>query len=259
MQVYLAVTPSEAQRAVRFRRPLAHVAYSIGESSTLLRQNLLLTTRGGVLSVTDYGAPPISRPDLLSAAAIRECGRRNYEGVLLDFESPPTPDREAFARELAKRLAPRPLYVPECYRETDGAVMLLCTAVSGGNFAQYLQEAAEGRGGPGRLALDVQRLRMDFSLPARSGEGRPLTEKAFQSLLDQETPAVFFSQDLCARYFTYTRDGVTHFVLFDDADTLQQKLRLGASMGFAAAFLMYPEVQDLLPQLFPPPAARART
>ena len=41
MQVYLAVTPSEAQRAVRFRRPLAHVAYSIGESSTLLRQNLL--------------------------------------------------------------------------------------------------------------------------------------------------------------------------------------------------------------------------
>ena len=104
MQVYLAVTPSEAQRAVRFRRPLAHVAYSIGESSTLLRQNLLLTTRGGVLSVTDYGAPPISRPDLLSAAAIRECGRRNYEGVLLDFESPPTPDREAFARELADEI-----------------------------------------------------------------------------------------------------------------------------------------------------------
>ena len=30
-----------------------------------------------------------------------------------------------------------------------------------------------------------------------------------------------------------------------------QKLRTGGNMGFAAAFLMYPEVQDLLPKLFP--------
>ena len=70
-------------------------------------------------------------------------------------------------------------------------------------------------------------------------------------LLDRESPSVFFSQDLCARYFTYARDGETHFVLFDDADTLSQKLRTGGNMGFAAAFLMYPEVQDLLPKLFP--------
>ena len=72
-----------------------------------------------------------------------------------------------------------------------------------------------------------------------------------QDLLDRESPSVFFSQDLCARYFTYARDGETHFVLFDDADTLSQKLRTGGNMGFAAAFLMYPEVQDLLPKLFP--------
>ena len=74
---------------------------------------------------------------------------------------------------------------------------------------------------------------------------------ALQDLLDRESPSVFFSQDLCARYFTYARDGETHFVLFDDADTLSQKLRTGGNMGFAAAFLMYPEVQDLLPKLFP--------
>ena len=65
---------------------------------------------------------------------------------------------------------------------------------------------------------------------------------------------MFFSQDLCARYFTYTREGETHFVLFDDADTLQQKLQTGTRMGFSAAFLMYPEVRDLLPRLFPGPA-----
>lgn len=75
--------------------------------------------------------------------------------------------------------------------------------------------------------------------------------RELQDLLDRESPSVFFSQDLCARYFTYARDGETHFVLFDDADTLSQKLRTGGNMGFAAAFLMYPEVQDLLPKLFP--------
>ena len=225
MQIYLAVTPAEAQEASRFRCSLAHVAYCIGPDSTLLRQNLLLQTRGGLLSVTDRGAPFIASPERLSAAALRECGRRSYGGVLLDFEQPPAPDRLA--------------------------IPLICTAISGGNFVQRLQEAAAGRDRAGGLALDVQRLRMDFTLPAQSGEGRPLSGRELQDLLDRESPSVFFSQDLCARYFTYARDGETHFVLFDDADTLSQKLRTGENMGFAAAFLMYPEVQDLLPKLFP--------
>ena len=237
MQIYLAVTPAEAQEASRFRCSLAHVAYCIGPDSTLLRQNLLLQTRGGLLSVTDRGAPFIASPERLSAAALRECGRRSYGGVLLET--------------LARRLSPRPVYVPESYAAASGAIPLICTAISGGNFVQRLQEAAAGRDRAGGLALDVQRLRMDFTLPAQSGEGRPLSGRELQDLLDRESPSVFFSQDLCARYFTYARDGETHFVLFDDADTLSQKLRTGGNMGFAAAFLMYPEVQDLLPKLFP--------
>ena len=155
MQIYLAVTPAEAQEASRFRCSLAHVAYCIGPDSTLLRQNLLLQTRGGLLSVTDRGAPFIASPERLSAAALRECGRRSYGGVLLDFEQPPAPDRLAFAETLARHLLPRPVYVPESYAAASGAIPLICTAISGGN------------------------------------------------------------------------------------------------MGFAAAFLMYPEVQDLLPKLFP--------
>ena len=103
MQIYLAVTPAEAQEAARFRCSLAHVAYCIGSDSALLRQNLLLQTRGGLLSVTDRDAPFIASPERLSAAAIRECGRRGYSGVLLDFEQSPTPDRLAFAETLAGR------------------------------------------------------------------------------------------------------------------------------------------------------------
>ena len=185
MQIYLAVTPAEAQEASRFRCSLAHVAYCIGPDSTLLRQNLLLQTRGGLLSVTDRGAPFIASPERLSAAALRECGRRSYGGVLLDFEQPPAPDRLAFAETLARRLSPRPVYVPESYAAASGAIPLICTAISGGNFVQRLQEAAAGRDRAGGLALDVQRLRMDFTLPAQSGEGRPLSGRDLQDLLDR--------------------------------------------------------------------------
>lgn len=253
MQVYLAVTPGQLQEAARHCRNLAHVAYRVGEGSVLLRQSVLLQARGGLLAVTDQEAPPIDDPEKLSAAAVRECGRRGYTGVLLDFQSR-SPDRLAFARQLAAVLTQtrRTLYVPEEYGPAvPGAVTLICTALSGGDFAQRLREAASAAGGAGKLALDVQRLRMDFTLPARTGEGRPLTAEEFQALTKREDPAVFFSQELCARYFTYTHEGQTHFVLFDDAGTIRKKLQTGTALGYAAAFLMFPEVRDLLDNLFP--------
>lgn len=255
MQIYLAVTPEASQEALGHCRNLAHVAYRIGPGSALLRQSLLLQNKGGLLSVSDREAPFIDSPEDLRDAVLRECGRRGYSGVLLDFEEAPRRDRTAFVSALAPALSAsrRTLFLPEAYAAAaPGAVVLLCTAVSGGSFSQYLQEAAAQSGGAGRLALDVQRLRMDFRLPARSGEGEPLTGEALGKLMERERPAVFFSQDLCARYFTYSRDGEAHFVLFDDADTLNQKLRLGAEMGFHAAFLMWPEVRDIASRLFAP-------
>lgn len=248
MQTYLAVTPEELREAGKYGRAFAHVAYRIGPDSTLLRQSLLLQTRGGLLSASDREAPLIEDPQALCAAVLRECGRRGYSGVLLDFEERPRRDRMAFAERLAQALEAgrRTLYLPEEYaKAAPGGIPLLCTAMSGGNFTQRLRAAAEAGGGASRLALDVQRLRMDFRLPARSGEGEPLSEESLRRLMERERPPVFFSQDLCARYFTYSRNGETHFVLFDDADTLARKLRTGSSMGFSAAFLMWPEVRDI--------------
>ena len=85
MQLYLAATPGEARQAMAFRHSLAHVAYRIGPDSTLLRQNLLLQSRGGLLSVSDRESPLIENPEALCGAVLRECGRRGYQGGLLDF------------------------------------------------------------------------------------------------------------------------------------------------------------------------------
>ena len=262
MQIYLAVPPEAAREAAQYCRTLAHVAYRIGPDSALLRQSILLQSRGGLLSVSDWEAPLIEDPDALCAAVLRECGRRGYGGVVLDFEEAARPDRLAFAGRLGPALAGtrRVLYVPEPYAAAaPEAVTLICTAVSGGSFSQRLQEAAARAGGANRLALDVQRLCMDFRLPARAGEGEPLPAEAFRRLMERENPPVFFSQDLCARYFTYTQEGEAHFVLFDDAGTLAQKLRLGTGMGFFAAFFMWPEIKDIAAKLFPPsPGGRGR-
>lgn len=247
MQVYLAVTPKEEQEVCRRVRRLAHVAYRIGKG-TLLRQELGGNVRGGLLSLSDRDAPFIPNPEQLAAAILRECGQRGYSGVVADFELPPTTDRITLLRTLAKRCNQNfQLLVPQgC--SVPGATILINTAVSGGSLSQHLREAIVQYP---NAALDLQRLMMDFTLPAPTGEGRPLSLEELTTLRKRLGPSVFFSPELCARYFTYMQGGQAHFVLYDDAETMQQKMKLAKEMGYRMALVMYPEVSDLMGQLFP--------
>ena len=252
MLIYLSVTPDALARAANVYNRFAHVAYRVGPDSRLLRQNLLLNTRGGLLSLGDGDCPPIASPDRLCQELRRECASRNYSGVVADFEGPVTADRAAFLSMLQTALKPdgRVLYIPEGYAAmVSDAVVIVCTALSGGQYRQRVEEAV---GRFGRVALDVERLAMDFAVPAPSGAGTPLGAAGLAALRRERDPAVFFSEELCARYFTYTRNGVGHFVVFDDGETLGQKIRIGRELGCVAAFLVFPEVEDLLEELFGP-------
>ena len=245
MQIYYAATAADFREAVGHGRKFAHVAYRIGTGSELLRHAPPLQTHGDMMSVSDRDAGKIQSPESLCGAIVRECLRRGYRGVVLDFEDAPRDDLRKFAKLLVARLREnrRTLYVPAPYADAaPDAVELVCTAVSGGNFQEYLREVLRRRDGK-PIALDVQRLRMDFQLPAPTGEGVPLDPDAFEALRDGK--AVYFSPDLCARYFTCTRNGQAHFVLFDDADTIRHKLRIGAALGVETAFLQWPEVKDI--------------
>ena len=108
---------------------------------------------------------------------------------------------------------------------------------------------AVNRCGPERLALDLERVQMDFPLPCPTGCGTPLTHGELLSLRTRYPSSVYYSRELMAKYFTYTAEGGTHFVLFDDVETLRRKVRLAQELGIQKAFLMYPEVADLLPEL----------
>ena len=252
MRIYLAVSPDDLREAAAFQTGLAHTAYRIGEGSSLLSQNLLVQTRGGLLVLTDRDAPPISQPDTLAGAVLRECGRRNYSGVVLAFEEPPTEPLCRFAAALGRQCAAsrRGLFLPEAYTSAaEQRTVIVNTAISGGSFEEHLREVCDRYGGARNVALDIQRLAMSFSLPARTGQGEPMTPEALSALLGEHQPAVFFSRDLCAKYFTYSQDGAARFVLFDDAGTLRQKLKLGQQLGVSAAFFQWPEVRDIAPEL----------
>lgn len=242
MQIYLAASPQDQKRAAGCARKLAHAAYHIGQNSTLLRESSLADTSGGLLLIGDLDAPAIPDAEKLAQAVLRECRRRRSTGAVLDFESPSAPDRMAFVKALTRLFTPfhYALYVPEPY-VVPGSIPLINTAISGGNFTEYLQNAVRQYS---TAALDVQRLCMDFSLPEPSGVGNPMRPEQLTALLEQFNPQTFFSQDLCAKYFTHNNNGQTRFILYDDADTMRQKLQIGRTLGFRTALLMYPEVSD---------------
>ena len=72
-----------------------------------------------------------------------------------------------------------------------------------------------------------------------------VTGEALAALLEKKRPAVFYSSDLCARYFTCLREGESHFILFDDRETLEKKRTLALELGIRRFFLLYPEIADL--------------
>ncbi|MBQ0038647.1 MAG: hypothetical protein KBS74_08275 [Clostridiales bacterium] len=248
---YLAATPEQLSAARACTPHIAHMAYRIGADDLLLCAPLPDTLRGGLLMLSDCEAPPVRHSDFLCRQLLCECLRRNYAGIVLDFENAPTDDRIALVQVLDGMvpLYHRQLFVPELWAPyAPHSTILICTALSGGSLHQRFAQAVE-QFPPHRLALDGQRLMMDFPLPCPDGQGVPLSIDALRRRARGRS--VFFSEDLCARYFTYRIGCDTHFVLFDDADTLQRKTELAASLGIQTAFFMLPEVTDLLESLSP--------
>ena len=163
-----------------------------------------------------------------------------------------SPPLEQITGQLNEQFARRgwTLYVAEGYGSCapQGRVMIP-SALSGGSLQRRLEEALE-RFGESRVALALEKRREDFFLPSPTGSGQPLTQQELEELKRRLSPSVFFSGDLCARYFTYmSRDNGAHFVLFDDGDTLRRKVEVGRKLGIHTFLAPWAEVASCAAQL----------
>lgn len=248
MNLYLIITPQTAPQAYDCPLPLAHYAYRIGKGPHLFRTDSHNSAHGGIL-VTDLDEHSETRNfDNLLREIDWECTTRGYQGVFFDLETPPNPMFQKMMESLALNFQRRNrfIYLPEPYAFSSPAIKAVVpTALSSGSLRHRLEQAAQ-RFGPEQVALGIEWARTDFALPATSSGGRSLTEAELIQLRNRFGHAIYFSEDLCAHYFTYMNVGNNaHFVLFDDAASISKKLQLAALLNIHTAFLPFPEENHL--------------
>lgn len=249
----LLTPPDRLSRARQTGLTPGHLAYRVGRGPHLYRAGDPTPLRGGWMVVDGHGFDGHGAPALLCQQLLRECSARSFTGIICDFEGTPMPMLERMLHRLDDLTARRGLglCVPEAYaHRTQRARVIIPSALSGGSLSGRLEQAADTFGGWERLVLGIQRVAEDFPLPSPTGCGQPLSREALSRLMEERSPNVFFSGELCARYFTYMgRDRSAHFVLFDDASTIRKKLHLAHQLGVRKALIALPEVDDLLESL----------
>ena len=234
----IAAAPELREAACAAHLPIANAAYRI-QKGALCALPMAAGLRCGALLLNSSDG---SCSQTVVQSILQECARRRYGTVIVPFPAP------ALTASLARHLyrAGISLWVHEtCAHAAPGGMVLVCTAMSGGDIQRRLRECCRAFGAD-RIVLDLQRLRMDFPLPCPTGCGTPLTREELLSLRQKHHSSVYFSRELMANYFTYSAERGTHFVLFDDEETLRQKVSLAQRLGIPSAFVMYPEIADLL-------------
>lgn len=251
-KLILTAPPAAAREASSHGLPVGHMAYRVGPGAHLLRANIPINLRGGLMVVDGSGFDGRGDAGSFCQQVLRECSARGFDGVILDFEGQPHPLLGQIVNRLGGLLSRRgwPLYVTEEYAGfSDQARVIIPSALSGGSLSQRLSEAAE-RYGAKRVALGVQRSAEDFTLPAPNGSGVPLSRQELARRIESRGAAIFFSDELCAHYFTYmSRQSGAHFVLFDNAGSIRKKLQIARNLGLCACILAWPEVEDILTQI----------
>lgn len=248
----LIVPPEQLRQIQGLSVTAAHQAYRIGRGPHLFRAGSTAPVKGGLMAVDAQGFDGRGNGRVLCDEVIRECAARGFQGLVCDLEGPVQPVMEWVLHELGERFVRRGwrLYIPEQYAHcAPQARVMVSSAVSGGSLQGRLEEAIS-RYGLSRVVLAVERVAEDFYLPSMSGSGYSLSREALERELQERQPSIFFSHELCARYFTYmSRDNGAHFVLFDDGDTIRKKLQTARGLGISGAVAAWDDIADVAGRL----------
>ncbi len=244
MKIFLSSPPEDALKAAEHGL-VSIMAYRMGAGFHLYRTAIpkgefeLMDVDCG--NFTGYGPHEILATELLG-----ECRKRGYKGIVLGLPAKPTPPLLSFVSlfsQRAEKLAVS-LYVPVAYAASSGYAKLLVNhRPHNGGFKLYIGKFCS-RFGENRIALELERIYLDYTLPSKSGLGARISEKRFTEIYGRGNR--FISQDLRCNYISSLRENRAHLVTWDDGNSIAQKLKDAESMGINTVFLYYPHVRDIV-------------
>lgn len=247
----IMLPPRQLPALQGWRATPAHLAYRLGPGPHLFRADSVTLPRGGLMVVDDRDFDGLGPTGPLCQEILRECQARGFSGAVLDFEGR-LPPLEQIAGQLDEQFARRgwSLFVSERYGpHAPHSRVMIPSALSGGSLQRRLEEALE-RFGESRVALALEKRAEDFFLPSPTGSGQALTQGELEALKARLSPSIFFSGELCARYFTYmSKESGAHFVLFDDGDTLRRKVEVAHRLSVYTFLAPWAEIAPHASQL----------
>ena len=249
--IFITLPPQQLPSLQGWNVTPAHLAYRIGKGPHLLRAGGSTPLRGGLMVVDNQGFSGNGPIAPFCQELVQECLARGFSGAVLDFEGrlPPLEHAAAYLDTLFVRRG-WSLSVPEGYGLcAPQAKVMISSALSGGSLSLRLEECME-RFGRDRIVLALEKTAEDFILPSPSGKGLPITREELRERINRIHPSIFFSPELCARYFTYmSHESGAHFVLFDDGDTLYRKMEVARRLGINTFLAPWTDVADCADRL----------
>lgn len=243
MPIYLAVSPEEAGSFHPKSHPLAYLGHRLDPNAPAILCPEL-TPQPGAWMVLQDDVVPSYTPTLSLAQCVAQYAASQYQGLICDLDQPSNDFWCAFLQYLGAicQQMQLPLCVPAAYADfVPGAMVAVGSDLSGGSFADRMQEVAAGY--PHRAVLELRPMSADFSLPCPDGNGRPVPLEERIRLQQRHAVPDFLAEDLGCRYFSYNVEDSLHILLFDTRETLEAKLSCAEAAGFAAAVGLLQELR----------------
>lgn len=239
---------SDVGNAINLNYPILDMYLGVTNKGNLGRFSLSTLPPNNYIGISDI--PENTNDidcDFFAKNLLFEAKRTKCRGIFADFERDSDISKE-LSSKIDKILCDNsiPFFVPLSKADyTSHAHITTDTAISGGSLQDMISEYSN-KYGKHRISALLSPLCADFTLPSNNPSGNPLSSDERIALRTQKNSQVFFSKELCAKYFTYMdEDNQGHFVLFDDESTMQDKIDLLSRLGINHFFALYPDVKNM--------------
>lgn len=254
-QFLLGVRPWESPLPVRSVQSLGkkyselQFFYRVDHHLTLLQSSSChqnLRPKGQILALDCTTSQPEGNLSALCTKLLEECHQKSYRGIATFFPYTPHPSPLKELTTTLDHLTKKEglsFYTTEEYAPyTQHAFLFLSTALSGGTLQGRFSTAIE-QYSASRIVMDLEPMGEDFLLPSPKGTGEKKTLEEIHRQIATEAPFVFFSRELCGKYFTYQNtERSLRFVLFDDETTLKEKIALAKQWHLHGVSLTWSEM-----------------